>query len=167
MEDQLRTAFIDAMSRVVTGVTIVTTSGSAGRFGQTVSAICSVSADPPMVLCCINGRSPICDAIRQNGRFAVNVLAADQAEISDVFAGRSPDHGRFDFGVGVWLDDDNGLPLLLDGVASFACEMEEGYPAGSHTIFVGRVLDVVAVDRTPLLYMTRTYGYPVLAGTGA
>ena len=164
MEDQLRTAFIDAMSRVVTGVTIVTTAGPAGRFGQTVSAICSVSADPPMVLCCINGRSPICDAIRQNGRFAVNVLAADQAEISDVFAGRSPDHGRFDFGVGVWLDDDNGLPLLLDGVASFACEMEEGYPAGSHTIFVGRVLDVVAVDRTPLLYMTRTYGWPVLAG---
>lgn len=164
MDDQLRSAFIDAMSRVVTGVTIVTTDGPAGRFGQTVSAICSVSADPPMVLCCINGRSPICDAIRENGRFAVNVLAADQHEISDVFAGRSPHHGRFDFNVGVWLDDDNGLPLLQDGVASFGCEMDTGYPAGSHTIFVGRVLDVVSEDRSPLLYMTRSYGRPVLHG---
>ena len=44
--------------------------------------------------------------------------------------------------------------------------MDEGYPAGSHTIFVGRVLDVVSEDRTPLLYMTRAYGKPVLAGAG-
>src|SRR4051812_9405794 len=54
-----RAHFIDAMSRGVTGVTVVTTSGELGDFGQTVSAMCSVSADPPLLLVCINRKSPI------------------------------------------------------------------------------------------------------------
>ena len=167
MTDPLRTTFIDAMSRVVTGVTIVTTDGPAGRFGQTVSAICSVSADPPMVLCCINGKSPICDAIRENGRYAVNVLAAGQSTISEVFAGRSAEHGRFDFEVGDWSNDEYGLPWLDEAVASFSCDLDNAYPAGSHLIFVGKVLEVGHADRTPLLYMTRSYGQPVLIGSGS
>ena len=57
-----RDAFVEAMSRAVSGVSIVTTDGQAGRFGQTVSAMSSVSADPPLLLVCINRKSPTCTA---------------------------------------------------------------------------------------------------------
>src|SRR5436190_4986272 len=62
--EERRAEFVDAMSRAATGVTVVTSDGIAGRFGQTVSAMCSVSADPPTLLVCINRKSPICDAIQ-------------------------------------------------------------------------------------------------------
>lgn len=59
--DQLLTSrqdFVAAMGNAATGVTVVSTEGPAGHFAQTVSAMCSVSADPPSLLVCVNERSP-------------------------------------------------------------------------------------------------------------
>jgi flavin reductase (DIM6/NTAB) family NADH-FMN oxidoreductase RutF len=83
-----RDAFVAAMRRAATAVAVVATSGAAGRLAVTVSAIASVSADPPIVLACINQRSPVCAAIRANGVFTINLLTADQAHVADTFAGR-------------------------------------------------------------------------------
>ena len=60
--DQQRTAFIHAMRGVAARVTVVTTNGKAGQRGATVSAFCSVSADPPTILVCLNKSSGIADA---------------------------------------------------------------------------------------------------------
>jgi Flavin reductase like domain len=60
------TGFRSAMRGAASGVTVVATDGPGGRFGQTVSAMCSVSADPPLVLICLHGRSPANDAIAAN-----------------------------------------------------------------------------------------------------
>ena len=76
------------MSGTVTGVSVVTTDGTSGRLGLTVSSMTSVSADPPTLLVCINRRSPLVEAIRANGVFAVNVVGAHQAAVADTFAGR-------------------------------------------------------------------------------
>lgn len=84
-----RAAFIEAMSRAAAGVTVVTTSGPAGKFGQTVSAMCSVTADPPTLLVCIKSTSVIVNAIREHRAFGVNLLRADQRRVADLFAGRS------------------------------------------------------------------------------
>src|SRR5829696_7592538 len=84
-----RATFVNAMGAAVTGVTIVTTNGPGGRLGRTISAMASVSADPPMLLVCVNRRSPLERAIRANGVFGVSVLAEHQADVSDAFAGRS------------------------------------------------------------------------------
>ena len=80
--------FIAAMGMAATAVSVVTTDGPAGRFGLTVSAFSSVSADPPMVLACVNRKSPAVAAIDSNGLFAVNVLAADNRGVAETFAGR-------------------------------------------------------------------------------
>ena len=82
------TGFINAMSRAVSGVSIVTTDGPFGRFGLTVSSMVSVSAEPPMLLICINRASTAHDAIRDNGIFTINVLTSRQQGVANRFAGR-------------------------------------------------------------------------------
>src|SRR5690349_11081057 len=81
-ESWQREQFIAAMSLATTPVTVVATDGPAGRVGQTVSAMCSVSADPPTLLVCVHRRSPLWEAIEANGCFSVNLLSAGQAAVS-------------------------------------------------------------------------------------
>ena len=105
------------MAEAATSVTLVTTDGPAGRFGVTVSAFASVSADPPMLLACINRKSPAAAAIAANGGYCVNVLSAAQSFLADVFAGRSERFAPYDFGSADWQRADGGWRLLeLDRV---------------------------------------------------
>ena len=85
--DQQRTAFIHAMRGVAASITVVTTNGKAGRCEATVSAFCSVSADPPTILVCLNKSSGIGGVVAENGLFNVNILRNDQAMIARRFAG--------------------------------------------------------------------------------
>lgn len=156
--ERLRQAFVGAMGRVVSSVTIVTTDGPAGRYGVTVSAMSSVSADPPLILACINRRSPACRAIAENRVFGVNVLASGHRHIAQTFAGR-PEQGRpFDFDCARWIVQTTGAPILDGAVAAFDCRLLTSYDAGSHRIFIGEVLEAVAGPGEPLLYGHRRYG---------
>jgi flavin reductase (DIM6/NTAB) family NADH-FMN oxidoreductase RutF len=155
-----RSAFIEAMSRAAAGVTVVATAGETGRFGQTVSAMCSVSADPPLLLVCINRKSRTCTPIARHRVFSVNVLRADQERVSQVFAGR-PREGQgqaYDFGCAVWEYAVTGSPLLVGAVARFDCELEATHEAGTHRIFIGRVVASSSAQGTPLIYAQRGYG---------
>jgi len=152
-------AFTDAMSRAVTGVNIVTTNGAKGQFGLTVSSMTSVSANPPMLLVCVNRSSIAHDAIRDNERFAINVLTADQHEIASQFAGRSNAGGRYLFDHAVW-DISAALPRLRGAAAYFECSLVSAMTFGSHSIFVARVTDSDSGDHAPLLYTGRDYGRP-------
>jgi flavin reductase len=155
-----REDFVNAMGGAVTGVNVITTDGSAGRFGITVSAVSSVSADPPMVLACINRRSPACTAVRVNEAFCVNVLSARQRQVADTFAGRSP-HGKpYNFDNTNWKQGRTGVPRLVDATSTFECVLDTAYDSGSHTIFIGRVVAASEGSGNPLLYTDRAYGYP-------
>ncbi|MGI9509761.1 MAG: flavin reductase family protein [Geminicoccaceae bacterium] len=150
-------AFIDAMATVATPVSIVTTEGPVGRFGITVSAVVSVSAEPPIVLVCINRKSPAVAAIDGNGVFCVNMLGADQSPLADCFAGRPDDGEAFDFGRGDWREAASGAPVLDSATASFDCTFERGWDAGTHRIVTGRVLRACCSERQPLAYSRRAY----------
>jgi flavin reductase len=156
-----RAAFVNAMGAAVTGVHIVTTEGEAGRLGLTVSAVSSVSADPPMLLACIQRRSPIVAAIQANGVFAVNALADAQVAIADTFAGR-PGQGRpYDFACATWDSGGLGAPLLQDAAARFECRLITSQAAGSHSVLVGRVLRADRTRSTALAYTGRSYARPL------
>src|SRR4051812_1143680 len=89
-------AYIHAMGAAVTGVTVVTTTTPAdGPIGRTVSAMCSVSAEPPLLLVSIRSQSPLATAIAERGAFAVNVLSGEQAALAESFAGRGDDPHAF------------------------------------------------------------------------
>lgn len=155
-----REDFVNAMSGAVTGVNVITTDGPAGRFGITVSAMSSVSADPPMVLVCINRRSPACKAVRDNEVFCVNVLSTRQRHVADTFAGRPAQGEPYDFASVMWTQGIRGVPRLFDATSTFDCVLEHAYDAGSHTVFIGRVVATGGGSQSPLLYTARTYGYP-------
>lgn len=155
-----RDEFLDAMSAAVTGVTVVTTDGAAGRLGLTVGTMVSVSAEPPLLLVSIRRASPLLRALLANGVFGVSVLSARQAHVADTFAGRPGPVPPYDFGVAGWEAGASGVPLVQDAAARFECEVARRIEAGTHTLVLG---SVAAADRSgsqPLAYTARRYAEP-------
>ena len=158
--DGTRDHFIAAMAKAVTGVNLVTTDGRCGRCGVTVSAMSSVSADPPTVLVCVNTDSYASGVIESNGVFCVNVLGAEQQHIAEVFAGvgKLPPEERF--ARGEWSVGASGSPMLAGAVARFDCRVFRSHRVGSHRIFIGEVLQSSQGDGEALLYNQRQFGRP-------
>ncbi len=134
--------FRDALGHFATGVTIVTTvTGDGAPVGLTVNSFNSVSLDPPLVLWSLARSSRNLRVFTAAEHFAVNVLAADQADLAQRFAGRDED--KF---AGVhWVPGAGGMPLIAGCAARFQCRVSFRYEGGDHLIFVG---EVVALDQS-------------------
>jgi len=159
----LRQQFLLGMSHAACTVNVVTTDGSAGRHGITVSAMVSVSADTPRptLLVCIHHLSPVADALLENGVFCVNVLREDQTQISDTFAGRSGARGAAKFDCAQWTTQLTGAPRVVDALVAFDCRVTGSERIGSHFVVLGSVEDIfVSGEGAPLIYANRAYGVP-------
>ena len=83
--------FRAALGRFASGVTIVTARDAKGNLhGITVSAFCSVSLEPPLILVCIDVNTGSHHTLTQTDSFVVNLLRDDQQYISDRFASICP-----------------------------------------------------------------------------
>lgn len=156
----LRAAFVEGMSRAATFVAVATTDGEGGRAGVTVSSLTSVSADGehPSLLVCINRQSPAAAAILQNRAFCANLLAEDQQEVANLFAGRSTTDRAERFGRVDWAEGDLGQPLLAGATATFECRLATALLWETHHIIVGRVSAVLlSGNASALLYGQRAY----------
>ena len=155
----IRDRFLQGMSRAAATVSVVTTDGEGGRAGVTVSAMTSVSADgaAPTMLVCVHHLSQAAAAILENGCFCINVLRADQREISDVFARRIPVPGGDKFSTGGAVPMQTGAPRLADPLVAFDCRLISGERVGTHHLFIGEVGDVYIGEGEPLLYGNRSY----------
>jgi flavin reductase (DIM6/NTAB) family NADH-FMN oxidoreductase RutF len=159
----LRQRFLLGMSHAACTVNVVTTDGSAGRHGVTVSAMVSVSADTPQptLLVCIHQKSGVAAAVLENGVFCVNVLRDDQAHISDNFAGRSGVRGAARFDCTEWTTQLTGAPRVRDALVAFDCRVTASERVGSHFVLFGSVQDIfVTGGGAPLIYANRAYGVP-------
>jgi flavin reductase len=154
-------AFTNAMRRAVSGVSIVTTDGEFGRYGLTVSSMTSVSAEPPMLLVCVNRNSIAHDAIARNHRFAINILSARQQNLAASFAGSDRHGPAYDFSSDHWSVSSSGLPRLNNPAAVLECELDSAVTAGTHSIFIGRVTKAWSAEEMPLAYSNREYGVPI------
>lgn len=133
-------SFRAAMARFPGAVTLVTARTPGGeRRGITATAVCSVTADPPSLLVCLNARTGTCAAVAETGRFAVNLLAGEAEAVALAFAGQGGLSGEAKFAVGTWGAGPDGLPLLQDAVVSLSCRVGESLEAGSHRIFIGLI----------------------------
>lgn len=135
-----RQEFRDAMSRLGAAVNIVTTDGPAGLGGMTVSAVCSVTDDPPTLLVCLNRGSPQNRLFKDNGVLCVNCLAAGQEELSARFAGRSAGADMAErFSHATWGLLATGAPALDGCSVSFDCRIAEVVERGTHSVVFAEV----------------------------
>ena len=147
--------FRDVMASVATPVSVITSIGAAGLpHGTTVSAFASLSMSPPMVLVCLDRGSDLLVVVRESGRFAVNVLGADQAPTALAFA-RKGGAGKFQ---GVRWDLDHGLPRLPGAPGWLACDVAELVDGGDHVLALGTVAAAGTSDGRPLTYHGRVFG---------
>lgn len=142
------------LGRFPSGVTVVTTKAADGSDqGMTVSAFCSVSLDPPLVLICIEKTASVHDALTTAKGFVVNVLSAKQEQLARRFA--IVDIDRFE-GVG-FTRSSHGYALLDDVLAVIECDRVSTCEGGDHTIILGEVEASRAETGTPLLYYRGGY----------
>ncbi len=148
-------ALRNALGRFATGVTIVTAIDMDGHpIGLTVNSFSAVSLDPALVLWCLDNSSHNLAAFRKASHFAVNILAADQQEISNRFATWPADR----FAGLVWQPGAGGAPLFPGCCATFEVANETDHAAGDHTIFIGRVERFTETpDLGPLLFHAGRY----------
>jgi flavin reductase ActVB len=139
--DELSAAFRDGMSRLSTGVVIVTTIVEDQPWGLTVSACCSVSVDPPLLLVSLAEATAATTAIRERQRFGVSVLGAGGLAAAKFAA--APGQAKFitEYCSASQIPDDR-TPAIEGALAHFHCEVDQAIRAGDHVLFIGRVADV-------------------------
>lgn len=145
------------MRKWASGVSLVTTRHGDRIHGMTVSSFASLSLDPPLVLVSLERTTRTHQMVTESETFAVAILAADQRELSDRFAGLTPDDmDRFE-------DVDytaaaSGSPIPEGCLAFMECRVTAIHDAGTHSVFIGEVLTgEVLRDGTPLLYFNQSY----------
>lgn len=150
-------AFRDALRHFPAGVTVLTLRSGDTVHGLTVSAFVSVSPDPPLVAVMVDHRHRAHALLEQpDAAFAVNVLGENQLDLSERFA-RARDEDRF--AAGRWTTAVTGAPVLEDSLAWLDCSIFSRHPAGSHSLYIGRV-EASGVPRPggrPLVYWNRAY----------
>lgn len=144
----------NALGRFATGVTIVSCLDASGRYvGLTANSFNALSLEPPLVLWSLRESSPSLPAFLAAPRFAVNVLAEAQVELSRRFASRRED--KFDDGL--WALGEQGSPVLAGCAAVFECEQVAQQVAGDHRLFIGRVLACTESAVPPLVFQGGHY----------
>ena len=147
-------AFRRALGNFATGVTVVTAADASGRkVGVTANSFNSVSLDPPLVLWSIDKRSSSHGVFEEASHFAVNVLAADQIDLSNNFARPKDDR----FAEIAYAPGEGGAPVFADCAARFHCEKYQQVDGGDHWIMIGKVVAFDDFGRSPLLYHQGAY----------
>lgn len=159
--DGVAERFVDAMSSLAAAVTVLAvTSPRWGRTGMTATAVTSLSAEPPMLVACLNRTTSLAKALPTTGWFSVNVLAADQEEVAEVFAGRTGASGEQRFATGAWRVHHHGVPVLDGALATFVCHVGNSMQQSTHTVVIGSVHDVIlhpGEAPAPLMYHRRRF----------
>ncbi len=147
--------FRDVLGRFASGVTVVTATSAGDPVGMTCQSFSSVSLDPPLVLFVPARTSRAWPLMQRAGKFCVNFLAADQAELSNTMASRGVDKFA---GVPWQPSPVTGSPVLEGSLGYVDCTIHAVHEAGDHYVVVGRVLDLAtAQDDEPLLFFQGQY----------
>lgn len=153
--------FRDAMARMPSSVSIVTTDGPSGKWGVTASAVCSVSDSPPMVLVCLNRESRAHSVIKKNLAVAINVLNEDQIALSKKFAIKDANEVASEFAAAHWSYGMDTPPVLKGAAVSLVGKVEKSVDASSHTVFFILVESVAiytgGTGLKPVIYFNRTF----------
>jgi flavin reductase (DIM6/NTAB) family NADH-FMN oxidoreductase RutF len=146
--------FRSVLGRFASGVTIVTARDAHGvDHGMTVSAFCSLSLDPPMVVFCVDHAASMHDMLLAHPSCGVSILSSNQEAYSRRFADQ--DNERFD-GI-AYSRGESGAVLLDDALAHLECRLVAHHEGGDHTVFIAHVDRAEPRHGRPLLYYRGGY----------
>ena len=139
------------------GVTVVTAATPDEQHGMTVSSFTSIALDPPMIIISLQTVSRTHDLVIQADAFGVTILAQDQQELSERFAGRGDD--EVDRLAGVETETlVTGAPFITGALAYLDCRVAQTIPVGSNTLFLAEVVAAYGDgEGQPLVYHDRKY----------
>ncbi|MAY80390.1 MAG: flavin oxidoreductase [Deltaproteobacteria bacterium] len=153
--------FKACLGRFGSGVTVVTIAGDEDH-GMTASAFCSLSLDPPLVLVCVKNGNTTHGKLLESKGFAINILAADQKDLSNRFGGWGfPEDQDKWADLNITRGEASGAPLLDGAMAHLDCTLYGTREGGDHTIFIGHVETATAFgerdELDPLVYFAGAY----------
>lgn len=140
-----------ALGKFATGITVITTEFDGDVHGMTANAFMSVSLDPKLVVISIGERAQMLEKIKHSKKFAVNILSADQQELSKIFAGQTKEKRDISF------DRLGDTPVLKGAIAQLICEVVNEHIEGDHTLFIGKVVKLQLEEKDPLLFFNGQY----------
>lgn len=143
--------FRGAMRHLTGGVSVITAGRGKDVTGMTVTSVSSLSVDPPTLIVSLNREASSWPLVKRHGFFGINILAADQLEVAERFAGKGGLKGAERFAGAQWTTRVSGVPLLVGALAAIDCAVEETIERHSHAIVIGRVLDIQTSGRTAAL----------------
>jgi flavin reductase (DIM6/NTAB) family NADH-FMN oxidoreductase RutF len=146
--------FRQAIAKLPTGVTVLTTVTGDSPVGCTANAVMSLSADTPSVLVSLGTHSRTLAAILDTGSFAVNTLSWSQRALTRKFASGSPAE-RF---AGVPWRPERRIPVLSAAGVALVCEVGDTAALLDHTVVVGKVVWLRDTNEAPtVLYGREQY----------
>lgn len=156
-DEVLAADFRGAMRRLASGVALVTTADAGGtRYGIAMTALMSLSMEPPSLLLAINRNASLCEPLLDRALFGLSILAREHEQSCHAFV-TAPAAERF--GHGDWIAHESGIPLLGSALAGLVCRLDKAEPFGTHVVIRGLV-DYVRLDPSSdaLVYLDGRYG---------
>ena len=157
-EDPSPAEFRAAMRRFVGNCSLITAGSGAARNGLVVTSALSLSADPPLILACINRASSSWQLLKTAGCFGLSSLGAGHRAVAERFSGQAGHQGAARFDGLDWVSAVTGAPLLADAVVGFDCSVEEMLDRASHSILIGRIRAIrTTTGQGALIYWDGAY----------
>lgn len=142
------------LSRFASGIAIITAREGERDVGMTVSAFCSVSLSPPLVLVCVDRTASMHSLLLSHPKLGISIMASEHEAHCRRFADKKETR-RFE---GVpFSRGESDVMLLDDAMAHLECQLVSHCDAGDHTIFIAQVENGAMHDGQPLLYFGGRY----------
>lgn len=138
-------------------VTVISTENDGHLYGFTATAVCSICAEPATLLIAVNRSARTHAHIKKKSGFAVNILSNNQSEVATHFSNKGDDQFvNIDY-----TFTSQGIPILAGTAAHLDCIVDQIYDVGTHSVFIGRVINTDASSAIPLMYHDAKYCHPV------
>lgn len=136
------------------GIAIITSRDGDRDVGMTISAFCSVSLSPPLVLVCIDRNASMHDLLLRHPKLGISIVGSEHEAHTRRFADRN-EKRRFE---GVpFTRGESSVMLLDDATAQLECQLVSHHEAGDHTIFLAEVEYGRMGESRPLLHFGGRY----------
>ena len=133
--------FRDAMRAFVGNCSVLTVGDGDQANGLVITSGISLSADPALILACVNRSSSSWPLFSPGGAFGWSSLGAAHQGVAERFSGFGGVRGPARYDGAEW-ETTGGARLLIGAPTAFACTVDEMIDRATHSIIIGRVRDI-------------------------